>query len=101
MTLTSRGQRIRVVTDSVADLPWDLAQQLGIQIVPIYVILGGESYLADASLDRVWFYREWEQHEGRSQTAAPPPEEFLSAYRDLIAEGSDGHHRPLFGFPAE
>ncbi|NBD34963.1 MAG: hypothetical protein GVY30_03065, partial [Chloroflexi bacterium] len=88
MTLTSRGKKIRVVTDSVSDLPWDLAQRLGIQVVPIYVILGGESYLADASLDPAWFYREWERHEGRSQTAAPPPEEFLAAYRDLIAEGA-------------
>ena len=88
MTLTSRGEKIRVVTDSVSDLPWDLARQLGIQVVPIYVILGGEGYLADASLDPAWFYREWERHEGRSQTAAPPPEEFLAAYRDLIAEGA-------------
>ena len=88
MTLTSREQKIRVATDSVSDLPWDLAQQLGIQVVPIYVILGGESYLADASLDHAWFYREWEQLDGRSQTAAPPPEEFLAAYRELIAEGA-------------
>ena len=88
MTLTSRGQRIRIVTDSVADLPWELARQLGIQVVPIYVILGGESYLADAALDSAWFYREWDRHDGRSQTAAPPPEEFLAAYRDLIAEGA-------------
>ncbi len=88
MTLTSRGQRIRVVTDSVSDLPWELAQRWGIQVVPIYVILGGEGYLADASLDRAWFYREWERLDGRSQTAAPPPEEFLAAYRELIAEGA-------------
>jgi DegV family protein with EDD domain len=88
VTLTSRGQKIRVVTDSVSDLPWDLAQRLGIQVVPIYVILEGESYLADASLDPAWFYREWERHDGRSQTAAPPAEEFLAAYRDLIAEGA-------------
>lgn len=88
MTLTSRGRRIRVITDSVADLPWEVAQQLGIQVVPIYVILGAESYLADAALDAAWFYREWERLDCRSQTAAPPPEEFLSAYRELVAEGA-------------
>ncbi|MFP4393857.1 MAG: DegV family protein [Anaerolineales bacterium] len=88
MTRTTYGQKIRVVTDSVADLPWDLAHRLGIQVVPIYVILGGKSYLADAALDSAWFYREWERYDQRSQTAAPPPEEFLAAYGELVAEGA-------------
>ena len=88
MTLTSHGQKTRVITDSVADLPWNLAHRLGIQVVPIYVILGGKSYLADAALDSAWFYREWERHDQRSQTAAPPPEEFLAAYRELGAAGA-------------
>ena len=35
---------VRIVTDSTADLPPQLAQELGIAIVPVYVRFGDKSY---------------------------------------------------------
>ena len=35
---------VRIVTDSCSDLPPEAAQTNGITVVPLYVIIGGETY---------------------------------------------------------
>lgn len=37
-------RRVRIVTDSTADLPADLAARWGIEVVPLYIHLGGETF---------------------------------------------------------
>jgi DegV family protein with EDD domain len=81
--------RIRIITDSVADIPSEIAQRLGIKVVPIYVLFGGRSYRDDGSLDRGWFYENLDTLRPLPQTAAPSLEEFQSAYQALVAEGAE------------
>ena len=35
---------VKIVTDSTADLPTELAQELGITVVPVYVRFGDKVY---------------------------------------------------------
>ncbi len=80
---------IRLITDSVADLPYDIAQQFHIQVVPVHVALGEQSYLDDAAFNREWFYQALTQGTVFPSTAAPSPHEFLKAYQQLVAEGAE------------
>lgn len=83
------GRRVRLITDSVADIPQDKVRRFDIAVMPIYLTVGDKTYREDDTLDRTWFYRELSRRNGDLTTAAPPPQEFLSAYTKLAAEGAD------------
>jgi DegV family protein with EDD domain len=80
--------RIRIITDSVSDLPKSVVDQYNIEIIPIYVTINEENVLDDGSLDRDWFYNQLTAISSKPRTAAPSPQEFLQAYRRLTAEGA-------------
>jgi DegV family protein with EDD domain len=81
--------RIRIVTDSVSDLPPPLAQRLGIRVLPVYVSLHGKNYRDDGTLDRDWFYETLRQDGVEPSTGAPAMEDFRKAYGDLAAGGAE------------
>ncbi len=82
------NSKVRIVTDSVADIPWDLVHRLRIAVVPIPLLIEGRSYLADASLNLAWVYDTLTRTPEKLTTAAPPPTTFLETFRRLAAEGA-------------
>ncbi len=80
---------VKVVTDSASDLPPDLAQELGITIVPAYVGFGGKTYKdgVDISPDEV--YRKMVEENLPATTSQPPPLDFANIYRELLKD-ADG-----------
>ncbi|MBN1876832.1 MAG: DegV family protein [Anaerolineae bacterium] len=80
------GRKIRIITDSVADVPWQTVLNLGVDVVPVYLLLGEKSYLVDEYLDLEWFYSELDRSLIPLKTAAPSPEEFLVHYQQLVNE---------------
>lgn len=83
MTMT-----IRIVTDSTADLPDDLAAQWGITVVPAYINVGQQSYLDGVELTRRDFYDKLPTYSSPPTTAAPAPAAFTQVYERLAAEGA-------------
>jgi DegV family protein with EDD domain len=81
--------QIRVLTDSVADVPRHLLTRYRIGVVPVYLVLNGHTYSDDGTLDQDWFYRELARIEARPSTAAPSPEEYLVAYGALAEAGAE------------
>ena len=79
---------IHVVTDSTSDIPTEMAESLGIQVVPCYVNFGEESYLDQVELSRDEFYRRLVSSPVHPTTAAPPPGLFAEAYRKVLAKAS-------------
>ena len=79
---------IRIVTDSTCDLPEEIAAQLGITIVPLYINFGGESYLDGVDLSREAFYARLPDCDPPPTTAMPGPQMFLKAYEKLSDEGA-------------
>ena len=53
---SSTGQRVRIVTDSACDLPAELADELGISIVPLTIRIGGEEFVDRVELDAEQFW---------------------------------------------
>ncbi|HEX2923233.1 MAG TPA: DegV family protein [Chloroflexota bacterium] len=78
--------RVRVVTDSTADMDMDEAQRLGVTIVPLRVRWDGESYRDKIELSIDAFYEKLKAEKGVPRTSQPSAGEFEDAYRRLLEE---------------
>ncbi len=83
------GRPVRVVTDSAADIPSDLARELGITVVPLRVHMGGTTYLDGIDISGEAFYRELEATRSVTTTSLPSLGSFEQAYRQLTDDGYD------------
>jgi len=78
---------VRIVTDSSADLPADLAQQHGITVLPCYVVVDDQTFKDGVEINADDFYRRL-QAEGRTPTTAQPTvADFQEVYRELTGRG--------------
>ncbi len=80
---------VRIVTDSTADVPAELAAQWRITVVPAYVEIGGRSYADGIGFSRERFYAELPTMERVPTTAAPSIEEFVRAYQSLADQAKE------------
>lgn len=76
-------QRVAVVTDSAADLPENLVDELGLHVIPVRLHFGNRSYLDKVSLGNDEFYRLLEDAVEPPQTSQPPPGDFRRMYEFL------------------
>jgi DegV family protein with EDD domain len=81
--------RVRIVTDSTADLPADVVSKYGITVVPLKVFFGSECFLDGVDLKTGEFYRRLESSRELPTTSQPSPAEFIEYYRPLAEEGAD------------
>ncbi|MBN1259635.1 MAG: DegV family protein [Anaerolineae bacterium] len=82
------GHRIGIITDSVADLPAVVVEALDVKVVPIHLLVDGQSYRGnESSLDRQQFQRSLRRSTSPPQTAAPSYQEFILAYQALAESG--------------
>jgi DegV family protein with EDD domain len=79
---------VRVVTDSVADLPPQLARELGITVVPLNVRFGTEVYRDGVDMTSEEFYGRLVNSRVLPTTSVPSPGAFAEAY-DRAAEEAD------------
>jgi DegV family protein with EDD domain len=80
---------VKVVTDSTADLPSQLAQELGITVVPVYVRFGEEVYRDRVSISEDEFYERLTHDPVHPSTVQPGPQDFLEVYQKLSPD-ADG-----------
>ena len=80
---------VRIVTDSTADMPRQIARDLGIAVVPIYILIGDNSYRDGVDIQEDEMYRRMQRGPVFPTTAPPLPQDFADVYTDL-AQGADG-----------
>lgn len=81
--------RVRIVTDSTADLPKELVAKYEITVVPLKVIFNGEEAFRDGvDIETEEFYRRQVERRETSTTSQPTPVEFASVYSKLAAGGN-------------
>ncbi len=78
--------RVRVVTDSTADVEGEEAQRLGIAVVPLNVHWNGETYLDKVEISIDEFYRKLREEKGTPKTSQPSVGQFEEVYRRLLRE---------------
>ncbi|MGE5576008.1 MAG: DegV family protein [Syntrophothermus sp.] len=81
-------QRVKIVTDSTADLPEELIKKHGIKVVPLNVHFGEEVFQDGVDLWPEEFYLKLKSSPDLPRTSQPSPGLFVEAYRELAADGS-------------
>lgn len=77
---------VRVVTDSTSDIPPEIAEELGIVVVPLHIHFGEETYEDGVTISKDEFYRRLTTEETLPKTSAPASGEFTDAYEALAGE---------------
>ncbi len=80
---------VKIVTDSSADLPTQLAQELGITVVPLYVRFGEKVYRDRVDISEDEFYDRLTHDPIHPSTVQPSPQDFIDVYQKLSQE-ADG-----------
>ena len=80
---------IKIVTDSTADLPPGVAEELGITVVPLYVRFGDKLYRDRIDISEDEFYDRLVHDPIHPGTSQPTPNDFAFVYRELAKE-ADG-----------
>jgi len=75
-----------VVTDSTCDVPPQLMQDLGITVVPIYVVFGDKSYRDKLDIGDDEFYERLIHGPVHPSTSIPTPKDFADVYNELAKE---------------
>jgi DegV family protein with EDD domain len=81
--------RVRVVTDSAADIPNDVARALHITVVPLSVHFGDHTYVDGEDIDAEAFYKFLRTSAHFPRTSQPPVGLFERAYEQLRDEGME------------
>lgn len=76
---------IKIVTDSTADVPKPLLERYDIQVVPINIQFGHETYEEGIDIDRPTFFQKLE--EVMPASSQPAPGKLAGVYRKLADEG--------------
>ena len=80
---------VRIVTDSTADLPAQLAQQLGITVVPVYLRFGDKVYRDRVDISEDEFYHKLVESPVHPTTSQPTPADFANIYTKLSRETNE------------
>jgi DegV family protein with EDD domain len=80
---------IGLVTDSNAQLPPELIERYGVEVVPITVVIDGEEHAEGVDLTADDFYARFEGATPDVSTSQPNPGQFASAYQRSADAGAD------------
>ena len=87
--MSSSQQPVTVVTDSTADVPLDMARDLGIVTVPLRINFGRESLRDQIDLTTEDLLRRMENAPALPTTSQPTPAEFAAVFQEQVDAGRD------------
>jgi len=77
---------VKIVTDSTSDLSPEVAQELGITVVPVYVCFGEKVYRDGLDISGDEFYHRLIEGSVHPTTSQPTPADFANVYSKLSKE---------------
>jgi len=77
---------VKIVTDSLGDIPPEVAEELGITVIPINVLFGPESFRDGVDLTTDQFYHKLMHSKTFPTTIVPPLDVFVDIYNKLAEE---------------
>jgi len=80
---------VKIVTDSVSDIPAAIARELDIAVVPLVVRFGEQSYRDGVDLTSDEFYEKLRTSAVFPSTSVPSPSAFAEAFDAASADGSE------------
>ncbi|RDU36434.1 fatty acid-binding protein DegV [Neobacillus piezotolerans] len=79
--------KIKIVTDSTMDMPRELISRYGIEVVPLAITVGGETYLDGVDIDPETFLGKMKHTSELPKSSQPSAGSFLEVYDRLGKEG--------------
>ncbi|GAA3648410.1 DegV family protein [Asaccharospora irregularis] len=73
--------RIKLITDSACDLPKDIIEKLNINIIPLNVSFGEETFVSGKDIDNKTFYQKMEKYDDLPKTSCPSPDKFIESFK--------------------
>jgi DegV family protein with EDD domain len=84
------ARKVIIVTDSVAQVPPELARQLGIRVVPSILMVEGQKYLDGVDLEPDSLYQRMRLDKNlRLSTSAPSTGQFFNVFLDCLDGGAE------------
>jgi len=80
---------VKIVTDSLSDITGDLAQEMGVTVVPLYVRFGEEVYRDRLEMTTDEFYHRLVHNATFPTTTQPSPGDFVGVYEKLAKESDE------------
>ena len=77
---------VKIITDSLSDITSDIADELGITVVPLTVLFGHEAFLDRVTMTTEEFYRRLTTEDILPTTTQPTPAAFMEVYENLAKE---------------
>lgn len=84
-----------IVTDSTSDIPPSLAEAYGIEVVPLTLMFGEESYRDGIDITPEQFYERLPRSQQLPTTSQPSPVEYMNVYQKLLEQYPDS---PILSF---
>ncbi|AIC94874.1 MULTISPECIES: DegV family protein [Shouchella] len=78
--------KVKVVTDSTADIPNALVDELNISVIPLNVHFGDEQFEDGVTLQPRDFYKRLKETDVMPKTSQPSPQQFEDLYRSIADE---------------
>ena len=80
---------IKIITDTMCDVPKEYAEKYNIKIMPLTVHFGSESYKDGITITKDEFYSKLEKAADLPTTSQVPPVEFLDAFKEELDKGNE------------
>lgn len=79
---------VKILTDSVADIPRQLVKELDIKVIPLVIRWGEDTYRDGIDLTAEQFYQRLKHSKVPPATSLPSPRIFAEAYDEMAKEAS-------------
>ena len=79
--------KIKIIADSMSDIPKDLAEELNITVIPLTVIFGTEEFKDGVDLTSEEFYKKLEKFNGIPRTSQLIPLDYENEIKKQLDEG--------------
>ncbi|WP_297637548.1 DegV family protein [uncultured Clostridium sp.] len=80
-------EKIKIITDSTVDLPKELLKELDIEVMPVLINFGEESYLDGIEIDTKGLFKKMDETDVFPTTAQIIPSRFEEIYKKYLDEG--------------
>ena len=80
-------EKIKIITDSTADLSNELYEKYDIEVLPLLINFGEESYLDGVEINPQKVFERIEKEDVLPTTAQVIPNRFIEAYKKYLSEG--------------
>ena len=79
--------KIKFITDSACDIPKEITEKYGIEVMPFKVAMGDKSYVSGVDFDNEKFYKMMDEYDGLPTTSQITTFEYSEVFKKYFDEG--------------